>query len=115
MLHRLATSGTERHWLIRAKSNLKWRTLKRLGPNDEIVEILVSRKTRRDHPELPDPLQVRAVRYQRQGFRPQTLLTSLLDPATYPAAEIAELYHERWELELGFDEIKSPRAQGDAA
>ena len=107
LLHRLASSGSERHWLIRAKSNLKWRTVKRLGPNDELVEILVSRQTRRAHPELPDPLQVRAVRYQRQGFRPQTLLTSLLDPVAYPAAEIAELYHERWELELGFDEIKT--------
>jgi hypothetical protein len=107
LLHRLATSGSERHWLIRAKSNLKWRTVKRLGPNDELVEILVSRQTRRTHPELPDLLQVRAVRYQRPGFRPQTLLTSLLDPVTYPAAEIAQLYHERWELELGFDEIKT--------
>ena len=115
LLHRLATSSTERHWLIRTKSNLKWRTVKRLGPNDELVEILVSRKTRRDHPELPDPLQVRAVRYQRQGFRPQILLTSLLDPATYPAAEIAELYHERWELELGFDEIKTHTLEREEA
>jgi len=115
LLHRLATSGTERHWLIRAKSNLKWRTVKRLGPNDELVEILVSRETRRTHPELPDPLQVRAVRYQRQGFRPQTLLTSLLEPATYPAAEIAELYHERWELELGFDEIKTHTLEREEA
>jgi hypothetical protein len=115
LLHRLATSGTERHWLIRAKSNLKWRTVKRLGPNDELVEILVSRQTRRAHPELPDPLQVRAVRYQRQGFRPQTLLTSLLDPVAYPAAEIAELYHERWELELGFDEIKTHTLEREEA
>jgi hypothetical protein len=107
LLHRLSTSGTQRHWLTRTKSNLKWRTVKRLGPNDEIVEILVSRQTRQAHPELPDPWQVRAVHYQRKGFRPQTLLTSLLDPATYPAAEIAKLYHERWELELGFDEIKT--------
>jgi hypothetical protein len=115
LLHRLATSGTERHWLIRTKSNLQWRTLKRLGPNDELVEILVSRQTRRTHPELPDPLQVRAVRYQRPGFRPQTLLTSLLDPAAYPAAEIAELYHERWELELGFDEIKTHTLEREEA
>jgi hypothetical protein len=115
LLHRLVTSGTERHWLIRTKSNLKWRTLKRLGPNDELVEILVSRQTRRTHPELPNPLQVRAVRYQRPGFRPQTLLTSLLDPASYPAAEIAELYHERWELELGFDEIKTHTLEREEA
>jgi hypothetical protein len=115
LLHRLATSGPERHWLIRAKSNLQWRTVKRLGPNDELVEILVSRQTRRAHPELPEPLLVRAVRYQRQGFQPQTLLTSLLDPLVYPAAEIAELYHERWELELGFDEIKTHTLEREEA
>lgn len=34
-------------------------------------------------------------------------MTSLLDPDLYPAAEIVELYQERWELELGFDEIKT--------
>ena len=107
LLHRLATSGNERHWLIRAKSNLKWQTLRRLGPKDELVTIPLSRHTRRAHPELPETLQMRAVRYQRRGFRPQFLLTSLLDPVAYPAAEIAQLYHERWELELGFDEIKT--------
>jgi hypothetical protein len=47
------------------------------------------------------------VHYQRKGFQPQILLTSLLDPVAYPADEIAQLYHERWELELGFDEIKT--------
>lgn len=107
LLHRLATSGVERHWLIRAKSNLKWRTLQQRGENDQLVEITVSRQARRTHPDLPETLAVRAIRYQRKGFRPQTLLTSLLDPVTYPAAEVAQLYHERWELELGFDEIKT--------
>lgn len=107
LLHRLATSGVERHWLIRAKSNLKWRTLQQRGANDQLVEITVSRQARRTHPDLPETLAVRAIRYQRKGFRPQTLLTSLLDPVTYPAAEVAQLYHERWELELGFDEIKT--------
>jgi hypothetical protein len=115
LLHRLATSGSERHWLIRTKSNLKMRTLQRLGPNDALVEILVSRQTRRSHPELPDPWVVRAVRYQRKGFRPQALLTSLRDPTAYPAAEIAELYHERWELELGFDEIKTHTLEREEA
>src|ERR1700712_1442671 len=38
---------------------------------------------------------------------PQLLLTSLRDPNEYPATEIADLYHERWELELGYDEIKT--------
>jgi IS4 transposase len=107
LLHRLATSGVERHWLIRAKSNFTCKTVRRLGAKDQIVRVSLSRQSRRAHPELPETLEVRAVRYQRKGFRPQTLLTSLLDPVLYPAAEIAALYHERWELELGFDEIKT--------
>jgi hypothetical protein len=107
LLHHLATGGPQRHWLIRAKSNLKWRTVQRLGSNDQLVQITLHRHARRADPALPETLRVRAVRYQRRGFRPQTLLTSLLDPEAYPAAEIAALYHERWELELGFDEIKT--------
>jgi hypothetical protein len=31
----------------------------------------------------------------------------MIDPDAFPAAEIVALYHERWELELGFDEIKT--------
>ena len=50
---------------------------------------------------------MRAVRYRRKGFSPQLLLTSLRDPIEYPAAELTELYHERWELELGYDELKT--------
>ncbi len=35
------------------------------------------------------------------------MLTSLTDPSKYPASEVVELYHVRWELELGYDEIKT--------
>ena len=107
VFHHLQTHGSQRHWLTRAKANMKWRVLKRLGPNDWLIELPVHRNTRKVHPELPETLQVRAIRYQRRGFRPQTLLTSMLDAVAYPAAEIIELYHERWELELGFDEVKT--------
>jgi hypothetical protein len=34
-------------------------------------------------------------------------MTSLLDHQTYPAEEIIEVYHKRWELEIGFDELKT--------
>ncbi len=56
---------------------------------------------------MPATWQMRAIRYRRKGFAPQLLLTSLRDPNEYPATEIADLYHERWELELGYDEIKT--------
>jgi hypothetical protein len=50
---------------------------------------------------------MRAITYKRKGFKAQRLLTSLRDPKLFPATEVAELYHERWELELGYDEIKT--------
>jgi hypothetical protein len=103
----IQSQGTGRHWLCRAKSNLKWQVVRRLGPHDDLVQIAINRSLRRQHPALPEFLYARAIRYQRRGFRPQVLLTSLLDPDTYPAHEIVELYHERWELELGFDEVKT--------
>jgi hypothetical protein len=106
-LWRLSTSGEERHWLVRAKANLCWRTVTRLGRGDAVVEIAVPRALRRAHPEMPETFQVRAVRRQVKGFRPSWVLTSALDPARYPASELAQLYHERWEIELAYDEVKT--------
>jgi hypothetical protein len=35
------------------------------------------------------------------------LVTSLLDPRRFPALEIVQLYHERWEVETAYLELKS--------
>ena len=35
------------------------------------------------------------------------LLTTLLDPQRAPAMELAALYHQRWEIEAVFDELKT--------
>lgn len=107
LLHRIHAGGENRHWLVRAKKNLKWKVIKRLGRGDTLVEIEFPPAVRREHPELPRTFLARVVQYRRKGFRARTLLTSLLDPEQYPAVEIADLYHERWELELGYDEIKT--------
>ena len=103
----LMSAGTSRHWLTRAKSTTKYRVIQRLGPGDELVEFKVSSEARRKNPSLPTHFDARAIRYQRKGFRPQLLLTSLVDDKRYPAAELRALYHERWEIELGFGEIKT--------
>src|SRR5438093_3996305 len=110
LFHRLADPNRERYWLTRArrgKRQAKLKTVQRLGPRDSIVELRPSSLVRRLRPWLPHTLRVRAIRYQQPGFRPQILLTSLLDPDAYPASEIIALYHERWELELSFDEVKT--------
>jgi hypothetical protein len=97
--------GEERHWLVRAKSNLVWTVLEILGPNEVIAEVPFRRPARRSDPTLPCSMQIRVICYQLPGFKPQWLLTSMLDAERYPAAEIIELYHQRWELETGFDEL----------
>lgn len=103
----LRSLGEERHWLTRAKSTTKYTVLKKLGPGDELVEFTVSSEARRKDAALPETFQARAIRYQRKGYQPSTLLTSLVDAERYPADELRALYHERWELELGFGEVKT--------
>lgn len=102
----LTRGGTSRHWLTRARVNTVYTRVQRFAPGDELVEMKVSSEARREDATLPQTWQVRAIRYQRRGFKPQTLLTSLVDPKRYPAAEIIALYHERWEIELGYNEVK---------
>jgi len=104
-----------RHWMTRAKSRSRWRTVKRLGRGDELVELEFSDQTRRANPEMPERWLVRAIRYERPGFQPQTLLTSLHDHKKFPAREMVALYHERWELELGFDEVKTELLEREEA
>ena len=103
----LQDHGANRHWLIRARRDLKWRTLEKLGPGDEIVEAEPNHTVRKNEPTVPRRWVMRAVRYQRSGFPPQTLLTSMLDAKEYPARELAALYHERWEIEIGYGEVKT--------
>lgn len=103
----VVSGGENRHWLMRAKKNSAWKVLKHLGPHDDLIEITVRRETRRNDPTLPVSFVARAIRYQRKGFLPQTLLTSMVDAEKYPADEVRTLYHERWEIELGYGEIKT--------
>lgn len=49
---------------------------------------------------------VRVIEYQVGGEKVR-LLTSLLDPDTAPAAELAHLYARRWQTEQAFREIKT--------
>jgi len=98
---------------VRAKSTTRWRVVQTFAPGDEQVEMEVSPEARRRDPTLPRTWRARAIRYHRRGFRPSILLTSLDDPARWPAREIVALYHARWELELGLDEMKTEPMQGE--
>lgn len=103
----LERGGTQRHWLVRGKRNTRTWVLQEFGPGDALVAMRVSPDARRRDPTLPATWEARAVAYQHPGHPPQLLLTSLRDPERYPAAEVRALYHERWEIELGYDEVKT--------
>ncbi len=105
-------SGSNRQWVNRANSNPQYRVSHTLGLGDALDELDVSKTARAKDPPLPAAMRARAVRYQRPGEEPQTLLTSLTDRRQYPAGEVELLYHERWELELGYGEAKTDMLQG---
>lgn len=61
-------------------------------------------------------VRLRVIEYSLPGM-PQAqpryrLLTSLLDAKAAPAPELAALYHERWQVEAVFDELKTHLRQG---
>src|SRR4029079_4890307 len=64
-----------------------------------------------EYAALPGEITVRELRYRVEvpGYRVRqvTLVTTLLDAAAYPASELAELYHRRWQVELNFRHIKT--------
>ena len=68
-----------------------------------------------DWQALPGEITVRIVRVRAvcKGFRSRTLLiaTPLLDRAQYSAEAVAELYLQRWTVELFFRDIKTSMAK----
>lgn len=94
-------SAGNKHWLSRSKSNTKWAVIEHLGKNEDLVVLEV------DEPGFPTTWELRAIHYKRKGFPRSTLLTSLLDAKKYPAKELIAMYHERWETEIGYDEVKT--------
>jgi hypothetical protein len=59
-------------------------------------------------PGTKEEATVRLIRYTLDGSDEiYRIVTNILDPATAPASELATLYHERWEVESIFDELKT--------
>jgi len=60
---------------------------------------------------LPEKLLLRQVKVivDQPGFRTKSyyIVTTLLDAKAYPAAELAEAYRRRWDVELFFRDIKT--------
>jgi hypothetical protein len=103
--------------LARRKPVTAAESTKILGDNDLLIQwskpkhSKASSYTRLEWESLPETLQLRQIRVtvNQAGFRVQEfyIVTTLLDEKLYPASEIADLYFERWDVELFFRDIKS--------
>jgi IS4 transposase len=67
---------------------------------------------------VPDNVRipVRVVEYRitnRDAHETIRLITTLLDPAECPATQLAALYAERWEFEIGLDEVETHQIAGN--
>lgn len=105
LLLSLQNSGEEKHWLIPARQGVVASVVEEYGPGDRLLAMTVSPQARKKNPSLPAQWMVRAVTYVC-GDKEKTVFTSL-PVAQFSAQQIAGLYHERWEIELGFRDIKS--------
>jgi hypothetical protein len=92
------------------------RYVRRLGRWDQVVEYTKPKEIpawmdKETYQGLPDRILVRELRYltRQRGFRTKviTLVTTLLDPAAYPADELAKLYLSRWQIEVNFRHLKT--------
>lgn len=109
LLLKVSQAGQSRHWLIPERKKLVREEVIRYSQHDRLVRMKVSPQARKRNPDLPEFWEVREVSYRVKGGM-KTVLTSL--PAqTYSAQAVAKLYQERWEIELGFRDMKSSMQQ----
>ena len=92
------------------------RWLKRLGKRDQLVEYIKPKNnpkwmSKEDFDALPASIVVRELRVtiKRPGrcARTMTFVTTLLDQELYPAAAIAALYGQRWDVETNIRHLKT--------
>ena len=91
--------------LWRAKTNARLDCAQRLADGSYLSHL---------HPHRwrsAEAVPVRVIEYRLEGVADAEpvyrLVTTILDPAAAPANELAALYHDRWEIETAFDELKT--------
>jgi len=98
-----------------AKGLPRSRWVRWLGRRDQLVEYYKPESrpnwiTVEAYAALPEAIVVRELRFAIAvpGFRTKevTLVTTLTDPDRYPAAELAQLYFDRWQVEVNLRHLK---------
>jgi hypothetical protein len=101
-----SVTGADLLW--RMKKNMRMACEKRLPDGSYLSHVYPSERDWR-HKTNGQPLRI--IDYQLQGIEGAEpiyrLATTILDAGKAPAGELAALYHQRWEIETAFDELKT--------
>jgi hypothetical protein len=101
-----AATGADLLW--RVKTNARLPCQQRLPDGSYLSRVYGSAK---DFRRRQNGGVVRVIEYQLEGVAEAEplyrLITTILDPDQAPAAELAALYQERWEIETALDELKT--------
>ena len=99
-------TGADLLW--RMKKNMRMACEKRLPDGSYLSHVYPSE---RDWRHKTNGIILRVIDYRLEGIEDSEpiyrLATTILDPGKAPASELAALYHERWEIETAFDELKT--------
>jgi hypothetical protein len=106
MWKQAAATGADLLWRVRKNIHLPCE--KRLPDGSYLSRIYPSQQDQR---RGRNGIVVRVIEYCLEGVEGAEplyrLATTILDHELAPAAELAALYHERWEIETAFDELKT--------
>jgi hypothetical protein len=106
MWKQAAATGADLLWRVR--KNIQLPCEKRLPDGSYLSRIYPSQQDQR---RGRNGIVVRVIEYRLEGVEGAEplyrLATTILDHELAPAAELAALYHERWEIETAFDELKT--------
>jgi hypothetical protein len=106
MWKQAAATGADLLWRVRKNIHLPCE--KRLPDGSYLSRIYPSQQDQR---RGGNGIVVRVIEYRLEGVEGAEplyrLATTILDHELAPATELAALYHERWEIETAFDELKT--------
>lgn len=99
--------GQGADFVVRVKGQVKSRCVRVLGEGDRIVEIDLPRYFRRRRPDMPRTWRLREISYRPEGGKETIRLFVTIVDENVGTEELARVYHERWEEEGAFDELKT--------
>lgn len=105
LLNRWHQTGEARHWLMPMKKGTQFEVITKLGRQDKLIRLTTTALSRKQFNELPEYIDVRLLT-KTVKEKEVNILTSMTDPLRFPSAEIVDLYSHRWEIELGYREMK---------